>query len=245
MRTLTPLCVAAVFVHPALADVVSIRPNHDNTMYAESDGLSNALGPDVFLGKQSGGWARRALLSFDVGAAVPAGSTISAVTLTMRCTRGHGSSIAVEMHRVMSSWGEATSLSTGAGGGGGLATTGDATWGDRFYDMGMPWTNPGGDFAAGASSVVTVGSAGAFYTWPSTAALVADVQSMLGASAANYGWILIGNETTPGNAKRLASRENPTTSYRPTLTITYTAVPAPGGAAVLALAGLAFGRRRR
>ena len=215
---------------------------------------SNSNGAGVFLyaGETSRGLgARRALLKFDVAASVPAGAHIDSVTLKLHVAKDRGISSDFGVYPMQASWGEGSSDATLAvkPGDGTFATTNDATWNDRFFNsvpaQAVPWTNPGGDFAPGSSSVVTVGSSGAFYTWPSTAQLVADVQSMLNTPAASYGWILIGNETTAGNAKRLASRENPTVSYRPTLTITYTAVPAPGGAALLALACAAAARRRR
>ena len=50
----------------------------------------------------------------------------------------------------------------------------------------------------------------------------------LDSPATDYGWILIGNETTPGSAKRFDTRENATIANRPQLTITFTPSQATG-----------------
>jgi hypothetical protein len=51
--------------------------------------------------------------------------------------------------------------------------------------------------------------------------MAADVTEWLNQPDSNFGWILIGDESTMPTAKRFASRENPTESDRPVLTITY------------------------
>jgi hypothetical protein len=246
LRTRIPLCAAALACIPALAaaDVVTIAPSKDATMYNDSPDRANALGPGLYLGRNSNGFLRRALISFDIAAAVPAGSTITGVTMTLRSTRAHGSAVNVEMHRLLGDWGEAFAFVPDPGGNGTTAGPGDVTWTERFFDQSMPWATPGGDFLAATTSSVTVGSSGSNYTWPSTTGFVGDVQSMLDNPAANFGWILTGNETASGTAKRFASREYGTVSSRPILTVTYT-VPAPGGAGILAGAGLLAGARRR
>jgi hypothetical protein len=237
--------MAALIAPPALADIIAIRPDHDNTIYGDSDFQSNAFGNNMFIGKNSQGGARRSLVSFDIASAVPAGSTINSVTLTVRCTRSRGGSAPVDLHRLTASWGEVESLAQDPGGSGAPAGPGDATWADRYFAQAMPWATPGGDFVPAVTSTVNIGSSGVSYTWQTTARFVADVQGMLDAPASNFGWIIIGNEGASATAKRLASRENPTASYRPTLTINYTAVPAPGAAGLLAVAGVLAGRRRR
>jgi hypothetical protein len=47
------------------------------------------------------------------------------------------------------------------------------------------------------------------------------VQAWLDTPANNFGWILIGDETTNGTAKRFNSREHPTPDNRPQLTIAF------------------------
>src|SRR5437660_1104037 len=80
---------------------------------------------------------------------------------------------------------------------------------------------PGGDFAATVSGSKQVGGAGTSPSWTG-AGLVTDVQGWLANSATNFGWIVVGNESAPGTAKEFASRENPTTTTRPTLLVNYT-----------------------
>jgi len=62
--------------------------------------------------------------------------------------------------------------------------------------------------------------------------MTADVQSWLVSPAANFGWVLIGNEVALQTTKRFQSRENGTTSQRPRLTVTFTP-GAPAGACCL------------
>ncbi|NIM64181.1 MAG: hypothetical protein GTO30_21775, partial [Acidobacteria bacterium] len=59
------------------------------------------------------------------------------------------------------------------------------------------------------------------YAWESTVHLVQDVRLWNRSPSRNFGWFVIGDETTPQNAKRFASRENPDRSARPALEITY------------------------
>ena len=224
-------CVGAAVLAPAWVsgDVVTIGPSKDNTMYADSGTWSNALGPGLYVGSNTAGWSRRALLAFDVVGAVPAGSTITEVTLTLRSTRAHGSTNPIRMHRLTANWGEGTSFAPDPAGSGTTATVGDATWSHRFWDAAPPggsggtlWAVEGGDFVQPVSSTVNVSGTGA-YVWPSTATLVADVQGMLDNPASNFGWVLIANEALLSSAKRFASREYTTnTAYRPRLTVTFT-----------------------
>ncbi len=130
----------------------------------------------------------------------------------------------------MQAWGEGTSNAgtggTGAGEGDGVpATTNDATWLDTFYDPTNPqfWTTAGGTFSSTVSATTSVNGV-AFYSWNSSG-LTADVQSWVNQSTTNFGWIVIGNETTARTAKQFDTRENTTAADRPTLVVTYTAPP--------------------
>ena len=55
--------------------------------------------------------------------------------------------------------------------------------------------------------------------------LIADVQSWVANPAANFGWIILGDEAVPQSARVYASAENQTSILWPLLTVTYT-VPA-------------------
>ncbi len=135
-----------------MAATISIMPSKDNTLYeydpAEGD-HSNGAGFHFFAGENGMGELRRGVLAFDISGIIPAGSTITAVSLTMS---GIGQ-----------------------------------------------------------------------YTWSSTQ-MVADVQSWLDDPASNFGWLVLGNETTIATAKRFDTRES---ASPPMLTIQYRVVATP------------------
>jgi hypothetical protein len=238
----TPLFVLALSACPALvrADVVNIVANHDNTLYQTTDGsTSNGAGVYLFVGQTNTSGTRRAVLSFDLASAIPAGATITDVKLQMFMTRTRAGTVPIGIHRVQDSWGEGTSNPGSPGGVGAPATTGDATWLHRFFDT-TTWNTPGGDFDAGEVSTLPIANIGS-YTWPSTPSFVALAQSWLDTPAQNFGVLLLADESIIPGAKRFASRENTTVSQRPTLIVQY--IPAP--ASLLALAPILVARRRR
>jgi hypothetical protein len=190
------------------------------------------------------------LIQFDIASAVPAGSVITSVSLTMWDVRGLNGAQQTDLHRVTAGWGQGTSFFNG--GVGGPATTGDATWFSRFYDSsgGPQWTNPGGDFdsAISGSTIVYTHATDVEtpFTWSSAVAgnglMIADVQSWLDDPTKNFGWLIQGNESQGQTAKRFRSGDPATDAqFRPTLTIGFqaVAVPEPGSIALVALGGLA------
>ncbi len=205
---------------------VDIFSDRDNTMYSENPGNSNGAGDFLFSGKTNNGHTRRALIRFDIAASVPAGATITNVTLTLYMSRTQAGPEMLHLHKLTKDWGEAGSNAPGQEGSGTAAMSGDATWNNNFFNTGT-WTNPGasGDYVAASSAGTSVAGNG-FYTW-SSSQLTADVQSMLDNAGSNFGWILIGNENTSQTAKRFNTRENPNSSQRPKLSITYTPAPTP------------------
>jgi spore coat protein A len=228
--------LVAICASPALADTVTIGASQDNSMYSEagdtSNDLSNGAGDYLFTGATKNSSPgdlvlRRALIAFDVAGAVPAGSTINSVTLTLYMSRSRSQNETVDLHQVLAAWGEGTSHANGEEGEGATATTNDATWSHRLWS-GTTWTTPGGDFAVSASGTATVAGQNGFYSWSSTG-MASDVQSWLDSPANNHGWIVIGNEVGSRVAKRFNSRENITSSRRPALEIDFTPL-APTGA---------------
>lgn len=213
---------------PALADVVRLAPSQDNTIYSESGALSNGAAEFVLSGRTNLSFSRRALLAFDVARHVPPGSTIERVTLILHVSQSPPSAWPTPfvLHRVTAAWGEGTSDSGPPGGLGAAASTDDATWTHRLWST-AAWATPGGDFAEARSAVLVIPvTDDDFMTWSSTAAMVADVQHWLDEPASAFGWILIGDETADGTARRFDSRESRHANYRPVLTIEF--VP-PGG----------------
>lgn len=212
------LCLLLAIAAPAGADQVVLEPVKDNTIFSESQNLSNGMGVGLFAGRNGAGSTRRALIAFDVAGAIPAGSTITSAQLLLHVTLSHSGSQMMALHRLTADWGEGTSNSTVMGGGmGAQATTGDATWGFRFFNT-QSWTTAGGDFIASASATRTVSTSTP--TWGSTATMVADVQGWLDSPAGNFGWILRGNESASSTAKRFGSSEASATN-RPKLTIDF------------------------
>ncbi|MHC4992853.1 MAG: DNRLRE domain-containing protein, partial [Planctomycetota bacterium] len=215
----------------AMGESVTAGAAKDNTLYESTSGsLSNGAGQYCFAGRtgQPVNSRRRAVLQFDLEGVVPRGATIDSVELQLFMSRSNAAAgpRAVDLHRVTEDWGEAGSDADGGagpgsgGGDGAAAQAGDATWVHSFFP-GTFWSDgPGGSFeAAAAASRVVVGIG--FYTW-SGAAMTDQVQQWLDDPSSNFGWILIGDESSSGTAKRFNTHEDPNANTRPVLTIEFT-----------------------
>lgn len=212
----------------ARADQVTLVSIRDNTLYENGGGeLSNGAGPTMFAGRtlQGSPDIRRALVAFDVAGSIPSGSVITAARLRLFMSATVSGAQSVTLHRVTASWGEGISNAGPSGGMGAISEPGDATWVHRFFDT-TTWGSPGGTFVAAASATVPVVGFN-FYTWGSTAQTVADVQGWLTSPATNFGWLLRGNESAAGTAKRFDTRENGTVGNRPILIVDYTPPAVP------------------
>lgn len=216
----------ALAAHAGQATLVAAA---DTTIYDDAPTYSNGAGSYLFAGENAFSGIRRALLRFDVAAAVPAGATITSVQLTIHVSQTGSGSETHALHRVSASWGEGLSDAPGAEGQGVQALANDATWIERFFGASQPWSNAGGDFQAAASTTTSIGGI-ATYTFPSTPAFVLDAQDMLDHPAANHGWILRGNETLSGTAKRFDGRHGTDATLVPKLVVDFTP-PCPGPSA--------------
>lgn len=230
------------------ADTITIGASKNNTLVQSSTGSLGSGGAQaIFAGvtaQGSGVDRRRALIQFDIAGAIPAGATITSVSLSLFCDRAaNSSSSAFELHRVLADWGQGRSNDGNQGAMGAPAQAGDATWTSRFFGTGQNWNQPGGDFVAAASATRSQAGIG-LYTWSSTSLLVADVQGWLSNPSGNFGWLIKNNESSTRSARRFSGITWPDASQRPSLTIVYT-VPAPGAAVVVGLGGLIAPRRRR
>ncbi len=221
--------VPLVAVCAALADQATFGTVRDNTLYQSSldNPLSNGSGPGMYCGKNGGGLIHRALMKFDIASTIPAGSTITAVSLRLQCMQSPNSTNrSCSLYRVLADWGEGISVASGGGGGGDVAGPGDATWHSRFHqtltDPSVPWTTPGGDYTGVSSATTTVAGMNTAYTWGTTAQMVADAQAWLDNPATNFGWMLRGVETSSQTARKFATREEATATFRPKLTVTFT-----------------------
>lgn len=207
----------ALLASSAAADVRVIEATRDNTLFEDAQGdTSSGSGQSLFTGRNSQGRVRRALVLFDARSALPQGALIDSVTLQLHLSSSSDPDPrVVDVHRVLADWGEGASVS--GGGTGAPAQDGDATWLHTFFPAAY-WTMPGGDFAASPSASTTVAGEGD-WEWRGSQ-LTADVQSWL-ADGGEHGWILVGDETVPGTARRFDSREYPTPDRRPRLTVHY------------------------
>ena len=203
----------------ASAGTININPSKDNTLY-EYDPLdgdkSNALGFHFFAGETGMKELRRGVLAFDIANNIPAGAVITAASLSLNMSRTPtNTAYVMELHKLLADWGEGTSVAPGEEGDGAPATPNDATWRHRFFDT-IFWNTQGGDFSATVSASQMVGAVGQ-YTW-SSGQMVADVQGWLDNPATNFGWLMLGDETTFITAKRFDTRES---ANPPVLAITY------------------------
>jgi hypothetical protein len=222
IRSLVASLTVGLAVGSAAADTVTLVSVDDNTLIQDPTGFYSAGAAQYFfagrVGVNGGGTLRRGALRFDFSS-IPAGSTISSVSLKMYCSAaGLATQQTIALKRFQASWGEGASVAFG--GGGAFSAPGDVTWLHRFYPD-VLWPAPGGQFTSVVSASRTVGAIGT-YTWASTPQLVADVQDMVANPATNFGWCVQGNEATQQSVKRFDAHESPTTTARPQLTVVYT-----------------------
>ncbi len=194
----------------------------------------------------------RALIRFDLSS-IPANAIITDVELTMTVVRvppgdQHAGPIISDfnLYKMLVPWTEGTSGTNS----GSIAQVGETTWDELGAGGVAAWGAPGGqvgtDFENNPSTTAGVGTTVGPIVWGTTPQFVADVQSWLDDPSQNFGFISISDqESSPGSARRMASRESAGSSA-PTLTVTYTLVPEPGTAvlSVVGIVGLS-GRRLR
>ena len=214
---------AARSAPPSVAQpqTVILTPSRDATLYEIGNGsIANGAGIHFFAGSTSSSQRRRALIAFDVASQIPPGSRILSAVLTLHVSLTIAGTETIRLHAVTADWTEgASNAGESRDGGGTSSQPGDATWIHTAFPAAR-WLTPGGDFSATPDATASVGNVGPF-SWASTPALVARVQSWVDQPATNFGWIVIGNETTSRTAKRFNSREVLPADSRPTLTISF------------------------
>jgi hypothetical protein len=212
VRSITPQ-------QPPQTQTLLLLPSKDNTLFETASGqeTSNGAGPHLFAGTTQGRSRRRTVMAFNIAGQLPPGSRILKATLTLRVSQTITGAEPVTLHRLSTNWGEGTSNAGSSRDGNGAASTpNDATWRHTFFPN-QRWTNPGGDFDAAADATASVATTTG--VWES-AAMTARVQQWLDQPATNFGWIVIGEESSSGTAKRFDSREAQGAS-RPSLTIEF------------------------
>ncbi len=205
----------------AFSETVTILPTADATLIEESTGaLANGADPNFFAGRTAqtvGDSVRRALIRFDIAAAIPSGAQVTSASLSLYMSKTRNSSQTMSLYRILSDWNEGTSAGSSAGG---FAVAGDVTWLHTSFPSQF-WGSAGGDYSPTVSASRSVSGIG-FYQWGSTAQMVTDVQNWLDSPSTSHGWMLKGNEAASITSKRFESRESATAVRRPMLTINYT-----------------------
>lgn len=222
-------CAAGLLALNSPAATVTLKPVADTTLFEPSPDNNLGASPNMSSGATAHGQKGRALIKFDLAAAVPSNAIITAATLTVTVIRAPGSggvSSVFDLRRVLRDWAEGSHGSSG--GTGDPAVAGEATWNARFFPA-TRWNQPGGalgvDFSTNVSASVSMANT-ASYSFNTTPALVADVQKWVNDPSANFGWVLMSeSENVPQTARRFGSRED--SAEAPSLVIDYVLAAAP------------------
>jgi hypothetical protein len=222
------LCWLAA-VLSAHADTVTLFPSADCTLIELRP--SNSIGAATWFsaGTTQNGNSNRALLKFDVAAAVPAGSIITDVGLKIWVTRtpvdGNADS-SFSLRRVLRPWAEGANPGPDTNPGYGLpALPGDATWSHCFWGT-NEWSIPGGqegvDFSSEFSATKYIAGIDAEGYFFESGGTIGDVQLWLDHPESNFGWMLkTEEEESIFTARRFGSRELEDPFESPQLTITF------------------------
>lgn len=236
---------------PATAAITtSVPARKDAMIFGTSAGVdtgnASSKGPALFAGADGSSNRKRSLLAFDVAAAgIPAGATITNVTMTLYLAQVAGSgggsggggsypSRTFRLYDLNQAWTEGTSgspTSPGVGGTGqGYArTAGDATWDYASYNPADTsagrWNlaginTPGGNYgpAEVAGSTFTVFTTlNAPFTW-SSPGMAADVTAWLAGTRPNNGWLLFSDlESSPTSFLGFWSKDGATANSNPNI----------------------------
>jgi hypothetical protein len=200
--------------------VITVQDIKDVEIIQNADG-SQLQSFGLFVGNNVSGTHYRDLIQFDLHQ-IPAHSIITNVQLSLGLFGGVSkfnspNPVLIGVHRVLSPW----------------QGTGEhsASWLHSSYPM-TRWHTRGGDFVLQPSSVLAVGKVNPFNpvplleTWPSTTALVNDVQGWVNNPSSNLGWLLQGDESQPFTVRAFFQHGNMSSdAIPPTLTVTYQPPP--------------------
>ncbi len=208
----------------ARAEFIALAPSADTTLSAQFSDYNSGANQSLAAGNTAGASPTRALVQFNVAAAVPAGARITSGTLLLTVTRIPvlPEPVTFELHRLLVDWNEGSQGAGASTGFGGLAAAGEATWNSRKHGVQL-WSAPGGaagvDYAAASSGSADIEtSEPAFFT--SNPGMVGDLQRWLDTPAANFGWLVKAQfEFTDSTARRFGSKESGATA--PILLVEY------------------------
>jgi len=222
------LLVASVAVtSPAQADTATLTAARDTMFTSANASTSNGSGIYACIGRNGQSRTTRGLFYFDISS-IPSGSTVTSVQFDLwTAPNSAGQAGILDLHMLLSDWGEGTSDAPLGECQGAPAALNDATWDYSFYNAFLPgatpWSVLGGTFVALPSASLSVSNTTGIKTW-SSAQLVADVQAWVDAAGAtNFGWLLKRPaETGSGDALRFKTRQHTQVAERPRLRVTFT-----------------------
>jgi len=178
--------------------------SEDVTLYEDTAGnLSNGQGVDLQCGVNNIGKKRRTLVKFRLQG-IPQNATITSAFISLEIAQSNPTSKLLSCHRVLADWGEGLSNAGFQSDSGTTPLAGDATWIHSFYPNNY-WNNPGGDYETIPTDTVSTGSSPfALFQSPK---LINDVQLYYDSSNLNFGWMIIGDETSNGSAFPFYSKD--------------------------------------
>jgi hypothetical protein len=191
--------------YPASGGTLTFTPAADT--YLREDQTGRNYGSCATLGVDLETTRRlRSLLKFDL-TSIPAGATITSVSLMMQATAvQNNTAFTIDAHSISSDWNEGTLCDA----------NGNSNWNNRNASA---WTTAGGDYSGTILSSVAVSTTGS-YTWPSGANFISAVQGWVNTPANNNGLLLKFNTEGGGNQAKTFSSSTGTSA--PVLTVTYT-----------------------
>ncbi|HEY0551879.1 MAG TPA: DNRLRE domain-containing protein [Verrucomicrobiae bacterium] len=211
------------------AETVVLFPSADATLIELQPGNSMGAGNFFNCGTTQNGNSNRALIKFDVAAAVPAGSTITDIGLYLTVTKqpvdGYNPSPS-SLRRMLRPWGEGANPTPAFSPGFGLpASPGDATWSHASWGTNA-WAVPGGlegvDYSAAISTTAYIEGESVMPYFFESGGTIADVQFWLDHPESNFGWMLKSeDELSRFTARRFGSRELEEPTESPQLVITF------------------------
>lgn len=205
---------------PSPAPAPALTPVADATLFEDAEGdVASGKGGALFAGATISAGVRRLLLRFDSAELPSQAPTAAELRIQATRVRNNGAK-RFTLHRVLESWSEGNSdAGEGAAGQGTAAQPGDATWIHREFDT-LTWSMAGGVFVATPSGEATIGGPEEVVFESLNQGMEQDVAAWQANPAENFGWIIIGDETSSGDAVRFAGRDHSQAELHPQLILT-------------------------
>jgi hypothetical protein len=179
--------------------VVLNPPEDEGTdAYLKQDKVDDGKGGDSELRvKTEQEKLQRTLVRFDLSS-VPSGATVASVTLSLWVKDLNGPAVTIAAHQVLEPWHEP-----------------EVTWADRNRELNLPWSTPGGTYAAAVADALTIADEDLWASWDLTS---------LGAdwlAGYNYGVILEAPVSDPKSEVKFKSNNDGDDEHRPFMEVCY------------------------